>query len=265
MTKRAVCIGLLLALSSTGMAAPIRPIVDVESGYLLGGSVGNKWLDAKTTAAQMKGRETYRVYDKTRRSSTGIGSKPRSHEAPCEDTWFVDIKPKKGVIAVGGNWNTMPRASQTLSNDSPVYRKAVADILKKHGIKPNVKITQITRVDLEGDGTQEVLISATNHKGYADSPDTVSTRSLANEYSILFLRKVVGGKVVTQMLDEEYFTKDMHFNAPDIFTIAGVWDLNGDGRMEIVTFDRYYEGNGATVYEMRNNRATKVLYSGCGS
>lgn len=159
----------------------------------------------------------------------------------------------------------MPRILQTLSNNSPVYRKLVADVLKKHGIKPNVQIMQVLRVDLEGDGSDEVLISATNQKGYESSPGSVNSRSLANEYSILFLRKVVGGRVVTQMLDEEYFTKDMHFNAPDIFTIAGVWDLNGDGRMEIVTFDRYYEGDGTTVYEMRNHRATKVLYSGCGS
>ncbi len=37
------------------------------------------------------------------------------------------------------------------------------------------------------------------------------------------------------------------------------------GKMEIMTHGRYYEGDGTTVYEMRNNRATKVLYSGCGS
>lgn len=267
MTLKTIVAALWLtcALSSVGIAATVRPIVDVQSGYLLGGSDGNKWLDAKATAAQMKGRETYRLFSPKRQSSTGTGSKPRSHEAPCEDTWFVDIKPKKGVLAVGGNWNVLPRVPQTLNNNSPVYRKVVADILKKHGIKPTVKITRITRVDLEGDGSQEVLISATNHKGYADSPNSVSSRSLANEYSMVFLRKVVRGKVITQMLDEEYFTKDMTFNAPDIFTIDGVWDLNGDGKMEIVTFDRYYEGDGTTVYEMRNHRAVKVLQAACGA
>ncbi len=259
-----VALSLTCALSGVGIAATVRPIVDIQSGYLLGGSAGSKWLDAKATAARMKGRETYRLLETKRQSSTGIGSKPRSHEAPCEDTWYVDINPKKVVIAVGGNWNTMPRAPQTLSNTSPVYRKIVADILRKHNIKPNVKITQSTRVDLEGDGESEVLISATVHKGYAET-DSISSRSLANEYSMVFLRKVVGGKVVTQMLDEEYFTKDMNFNAPDIFTIAGVWDLNGDGRMEIVTFGRYYEGDGTMVYEMRGNKAVKVLEAACGS
>jgi hypothetical protein len=41
--------------------------------------------------------------------------------------------------------------------------------------------------------------------------------------------------------------------------------LNGDGKMEIVTFGRYYEGDGTMVYEMRNNKAVKVLEAACGS
>lgn len=267
MTSKTMIAAVLLtcALSKAGNAAPIRAVVDVPSGYLLGGSDGKKWFNAKTTAAQLKDRETYRLLETKRQTRTGNGSKARSGEAPCPDTFFVDIKPQKAQIAVGGNWNTQPRAPQTLSNNSPVYRNIVAGILRKHNIKPNAKITQILRVDLEGDGTQEVLISATVHKGNEGFPDSVSSRSLKNEYSILFLRKIVGGKVVTQMLDEEYFVKDMNFNAPDIFTIAGVWDLNGDGKMEIVTRGRYYEGDGTTVYEMRRNRAVKVLEAACGS
>ncbi len=263
--KTVLILSLMGVLSSTGFAAPVHPIVDVESGYLLGGSVGHQWLDAKSAAVQMKGKETYRLYDANRLSSTAIGDKPASQGAPCPDTLFVDILPKKGTIAISENWNAVPRLPQTLSNNSPVYRDVVAAILKKHGLKPNVQITQILRVDLEGDGSQEVLISATNHKGYDGQPGSVSSRSLANEYSILFLRKVIGGKVITQMLDEEYFTKSKDFNAPDVFTIAGVWDLNGDGKMEIVTRGRYYEGDGTTVYEMRHNRAVEVLEAACGA
>lgn len=94
-------LSLTCALSGVGIAATVRPIVDVKSGYLLGGSDGSKWVNAKITAAQMKGRETYRIYDMKRRLSGGTGSKPRFVDAPCPDTLFVDIKPKKGTIAVG--------------------------------------------------------------------------------------------------------------------------------------------------------------------
>lgn len=252
-----------IAVAATIRSSKISPIVDVPSGYLLGGSQGTKWVSAKQTAAQMKGGEAYRVLELRRQISRAVGSKARTNEAPCLETFFVDIKPKIGELAVGGAGNAQPRTPQTLSNNSPVYRKIVGDILKAHGLKPNAKITQILRVDLEGDGQNEVLISATLHKGYETG--SISPRSLKNEYSILLLRKVGGGKVVTQMLDEEYYVKDRDFNAPNIFTIAGVWDLNGDGRLEIVTRGRYYEGDATMVYEMRGGKAVKVLESGCGA
>ena len=269
--KKAMCALALTSISVTTVVAAkiasgkMTPIVDAQSGYLLGASQGKSWISPKAAASQTKGGETYRLLENKRVSSTGIGSKARLGEAPCPSTFFVEIKPKQGEIAVAGNWKTQPRTPQMLSNNSPVYRKIVADILTKHKIKPNVKITKMVRVDLEGDGEAEVLISATNHKGNEGQPNSISSRSLKNEYSILFLRKVVGGKVQTQMLSEEYFTKDMEFNAPDIFTMAGVWDLNGDGKMEIVTRGRYYEGDGTTVYEMRGSKAVQVLESGCGA
>ncbi len=268
--KQASCALALLCVPTVALANVIQsskifPIVDVQTGYLLGGTRGKNWIKPQATATQIKGGETYRLLEARKPTNKGIGDKPKSLGAPCPETLFVEIKPKKGAIAVGGSWKTQPRAPQTLSNTSPIYRQIVGDILKKNKLKPNAKITQILRVDLEGDGKAEVLISATNHKGYASSRGSISSRSLKNEYSMLLLRKVVGGKVVTQMLDEEYFVKDMDFNAPDIFTIAGVWDLNGDGKLEIVTRGRYYEGDWTTIYEMRGNKAVKVLEEGCGA
>ena len=45
-----------------------------------------------------------------------------------------------------------------------VYVEAVRDFLKTKGIEePKVKIDNIIRVDLDGDGEDEVLISATNY------------------------------------------------------------------------------------------------------
>ena len=247
--KKALCALALCGVPAVAVAnviqsSRISPIVDVRSGYLLGASRGNNWLSPKITASTLRGKESYRLLESKNSSNKAVGGKPRTNEPPCEDTVFVDIKPKKGAIAVGGSWKTQPRVPQTLSNNSAVYRNIVAAILKKNKIQPNVKITQIMRVDLEGDGKAEVLISATNHKGYAGSLDSISSRSLKNEYSMLLLRKVVGSKVVTQMLEQEYHVKDKEFNAPNIYTIAGAWDLNGDGKMEIVARGRYYKATG---------------------
>jgi hypothetical protein len=32
--------------------------------------------------------------------------------------------------------------------------------------------------------------------------------------------------------------------------VGAILDLNGDGVMEIITFGRYYEGDGVTVYRL---------------
>jgi hypothetical protein len=46
----------------------------------------------------------------------------------------------------------------------PVYVKAVRDFLNARGVAdPKVQITRVLRVDLEGNGEEEVLISATNY------------------------------------------------------------------------------------------------------
>jgi hypothetical protein len=46
--------------------------------------------------------------------------------------------------------------------------------------------------------------------------------------------------------------------------ISAIADLNGDGVMEIIARGGYYEGSGATVFEVKGNKATMVLDCFCG-
>jgi hypothetical protein len=83
-----------------------------------------------------------------------------------------------------------------------VYLDAVRDFLKTKGIEqPKVKIESTLRVDLEGDGEEEVLISATN---YFQKDDRVPMRSPAGSYSMVLLRRVVAGKVEAQLVEGEF-------------------------------------------------------------
>jgi hypothetical protein len=67
--------------------------------------------------------------------------------------------------------------------------------LKSKGIdQPKVKIDNIIRVDLDGDGEEEVLISGTN---YFEKDEGAPMRSPAGSYSMVLLRRVVAGKVET--------------------------------------------------------------------
>jgi hypothetical protein len=243
--------------------AAVNPVVDAATGYLLGGTSGGKWLNAKATAPSLKGGEIYRLYDSRRFLGAASGKKPEAGDGPCEDTFFVGLT-KKPAVAIGGTWNAMPRIPQVIKTSQPVYRAAVAAKLKDHGLtKPVVKITQLLRVDLEGDGEPEVLICATNH-AFA-SPGNPRTASRPGEYSLIALRKVVRGKVKTIMLADEYYPTARVFNAPNIYTLAGVFDLNGDGKMEIVIKGRYYEGDWTSAFEVRGDKAVEVLSAGCGA
>lgn len=244
----------------------------VVGSYLLGGSAGAKWLDDKTMARRLHGGEKYMLYNLDGWLGQSTGTKPRSFEAPCPDTLQVRLEPVAGklkidnsIIAVSGNGNPLPRHAQRIRLTNSFYRDRIAGILKQHGIaKPDVRITQAFRIDLDGDGEDETVICATKHAGYGN-PGSISSNSRAGEYSMIFLRKVVQGKTCTIMINEEYHPHAETFNAPSIFSILGILDLNGDGQLELVLESRYYEGDSVGVYTVRGAKVSMVLGAGCGA
>jgi hypothetical protein len=144
----------------------------------------------------------------------------------------------------------------------------VRDFLKTKGIEqPQVKIDNIIRVDLDGDGEEEVLISATN---YLSKDNRVPMRSPAASYSMVLLRRVVNGKVETQLVEGEfhpkaYVRKEDSFDAPNAFKVIAVLDLDGDGKMEIVVGSHYYEGEATTIYRCDPKKCETLLSVGCGA
>ncbi|HEY0603336.1 MAG TPA: VCBS repeat-containing protein [Herpetosiphonaceae bacterium] len=250
---------LLTSLHQTHAATPrIAPIV---SGiYLLGGSQNGKWIDAATTARQLTGSERYRVYTTAGQVGSGTATVSGSEDI-CADTQFVTLKPKPKAaefVAFSGTTNPLPRKPRLHSINTAVYRQAVADILRAKGIaNPAVRITKIVRIDLEGDGVDEVVLSATRANASLPSVN-------AGDYSLVVLRKVVNGKVQTIPLAEEYHLKSIEFAAPNTFTVPAIADFNGDGKMEIMLNWSYYEGSGAELYTVQGTKVTQVLSSGCG-
>src|SRR4029077_6214122 len=119
----------------------------------------------------------YRLYSLTEKLGEAKGSKSAEVEDVCPDTLSVTFapKPEKGVIALAAPWNALPRKPRTADTTQKVYVDAVRDFLKGRGIaEPKVKIKSIIRIDLDGDGEDEVLISATN---YFSSDDSAPMRS----------------------------------------------------------------------------------------
>lgn len=276
MTKpgRAILMALLVTLcgpssSPDVLAQTVHPIVDTVEHCLIGGLSEGKWLDADAVTPMLKGGERYRLYTLTKTVGDIVGEKPESMGEPCSETQQVKftVRTEPGV-AVGGEWNALPRVPRMTSTRDPVYRRLVAGILRRNGfLRPKINITQVMRIDLDGDGQEEVLLSATHLAGGLGSETSgMSWRAVPGDYSFVLLRKIVGGKVRDIPLIEEYFPRQSSEPwTPNQHKVAAVLDLNGDGRMEVILHGAYYEGSWSTVFRLDGDKVENVFGCGCGA
>src|SRR6266545_1489345 len=270
--KTIATVGALLVFASVAAAQP-HPIVEVQSGYLFGATSDGKWIKAEEAAKALNNETTYRIYGLTQSIGQAKGGKPKpSEEEVCLDVFTVSLSPNpdKGAIALAAPWNALPRKVQILDATQQVYVDAARDFLKTKGIEqPKVKIENILRIDLDGDREDEVLISATN---YFRKDESVPMRSPAGSYSMVILRRVVAGKVETQLIEGEFYPKaypkaaqeEGRFNAPNAYKVIAVLDLDGDGKMEIVARSDYYEGGATTIYRCDPKKVEELLSVSCG-
>ncbi len=177
----------------------------------------------------------------------------------------ADGWPYNFPIAVSADWDVLPHDVEVLPTDNAAYQQAASELLAGQGVvDPEPTLVQVIRTDLEGDGTDEIIVVAERNTSGQLNPAT------PGDYSIAFLRKVVLEEVQSAILgfyEVEAPPDDTWIVALDVFRIAAVADLNGDGRMEIVVNSQYYEGAGTTVYDYINDDLGpwEVLSVGCGA
>jgi hypothetical protein len=77
---------------------------------------------------------------------------------------------------------------------------------------------------------------------------------------MVLLRRVVTGKLETQLIEGEFYPKAFKadakasFNAPNTYKVIAVMDLDGDGKIEVVVGSQYYEGGATTIYRCGQRR-----------
>lgn len=253
-----------LASLSVTFSAELHPVIEVQTGFLIGSARKGEWLSGKEAARVLRGGEVYRLYSAKEAKGSVKGGKPKSAEEPCPDVFVVPFEGARDAsIGIAAEWNALPRTPVFASTTQPAYLAASREFLQSKGIKnPDVKITQVIRIDLEGDGTDEVLVSATN---YFSKDDTVPSEAQAGSYSFVLLRREVKGGVKTSLVAGEFYPKAKTFNAPASYKVLAILDCDGDGTMEVIVEAGYYEGGWTTVYRCSPQKIEEVASVACGA
>jgi hypothetical protein len=185
------------------------------------------------------------------RLHTGLLPEVSLPESPLADGYQA--------VAVTGDWPLQPRPVAAVGIDAPVYQAVGESLLAgRPDIDPtNGEVVQVLRVDLDGDGTEEVLVSFR----YLSAPDF----GAVGDFSIVYARFVrLDGSVDDQIVWEHLVPDSPTFPAVGRASVAAVADLNGDGVMEVAIRSVFWEYVGILIYEMNWAGLVGVMGGGCG-
>jgi hypothetical protein len=280
-SKALIIIGLIVS-SLTASAQPrgVYPILVHPQGFdgapdLLSVVVDGQFREGEEAAKRLKGGESYRVVSGTGALGQAKGGKAVSAGEPCASNYSVALTPKptnaRWWIATTAPWNLQPRPVTALDTKNPTYVSVVSDYLEQAGL-PNadVQIKRLWRVDLEGDKQDEVIIVARKFAEH-DDPLFPPVNGQQGDYSVVLVRKIVGGRLETIDLGTDVTLENPDPNSSNPPNLANqydvplVMDLNGDGRMELVFWSAYYEGETTSVMEWSGSQFRTMVSAGCGA
>ena len=264
---------------------PLAPRFGFD-GVLLGGFIEGEWVAA--AALQESGR--YRPWQIQGGEECSIHHFTGALGEPCtvlggrgEGAMPVQT-PTRTVGAgdalltlVGADFPPQPRPLQLLSTGNATYQKFVARHLVENGLRgARPHIEQLIRVDLDGDGADEVLIAAQNvvdtQSGahaelFSFAPDAplmrqrdaldagaVPATARAGSYSVVLLRWLDGDSERTVPL-----ASSIGAPQPRVHRIAAIADLNGDGAMEIICAEASHATLHYSVHEIEGPDVRRVL------
>lgn len=167
---------------------------------------------------------------------------------------------QQAIGVTAATWPLQPRPVNAVGVGADIYQDTAEALLAGSGIDPTLgDVMQVFRVDLDGDGTEEVLVSFERL-----SPPFGDT----GDMSLVYARVLAGGGVDDQVLEQYVVTPpepgDPEFPMIGGFRIAAIADLNGDARMEVVVAASGWEYVGTIVYEFDGTGFNEVITGGCG-
>ena len=238
-------------------------IAKVEGGptsfLLVGGSQNGNWVNAADVIKELSIFSEYQLYS----ASDFKGSVPSQgtvYEPICDQYYLpLDSYPgSESAVGVSGEWPVLPRTSIEIPIDTETYLRAItAWQIEQAPSMPIPAIDKIWKVDVDGNGTDEVFING-NH--FAEpSGHNVGPR----DYSVVLMRTVIGSEVVTVQLVGDYYSEAIENEFPLTYNLEFIGDLNADGRMEVVVGISRWEGTGVMVFEIDEDEVKLVLSVMC--
>lgn len=240
----------------------VYPIIGGD-GIVIGGVLDNRWVDAPTTEALLVADEKYRVF---LGGLTYLGDATAfpiltPADEPCAGSlklrWEPPVQPE--ALALSGSWDPLPRLTSSLSLELPVYQDALTELLRANGIRnPVGHLTSLQRIDLDGDGSDEVLMGASRLENGLES-----TSVAKGDYALVVVRKLVDERIVTIPLIADYYISAQSDVVPRRYEVTAVMDLNADGDMEIVLDAVSVQGRQTYVFEIIGETGREVLHVTC--
>lgn len=256
---------------NTYSASTSKSIVSCGS-LILGGSENGKWVSGEDILSKIKTGDSFSLYnndgflENVKVTKTYIDSQ---HEAPSIefDKYGYFFDSPELPIAVSASFKIIPRKPFNMKKYVLLYNNLAKWILSSNGVEvASPVISQIYKVDLEGDGNAETIMTISN-QNFENCPPNAKI----NDYSAVIMRKKIKGKAENILIEGDFYNKSNTKPASDSLgtvlyqhRIIGFFDLNGDGKLEIVTANRYSEGFGFSVYEIKRGKAVLVLSNSWG-
>ncbi|MEK7724671.1 MAG: hypothetical protein AAB336_10010 [Acidobacteriota bacterium] len=265
----------VIFVSTISAQNSVVPIVYGET--LLGGAHNGKWVTAEQTERQFKDKTEFKLIGFTE-IELGVFVGTKAERGVCENARITfakldgeaeDNDEQNLMLGTFADWDPLPRIPKKIALSNKANHKIVADFLKTNGISiTKINITQAFRIDLESDGKDEIIITGIYLKKAKKGEEIAADgQQSAGDYSFILLRKTVKGKPQNILIEGDFYTSKLlrsgEYPMPSVREIAAIADLNGDGKMEFVLREIYYEGNRTAVFEIKNGKLVKVLESEC--
>jgi hypothetical protein len=152
-----------------------------------------------------------------------------------------------GISFSATSWPLQPRAARSQGDAEAlkdprfnIYREEASRLAKELGAGNFMPVlSSVVRADLDGDGTDEVLVAA-SYIDYVKPPQGPEP-STVGSFSIAYVRHVVGNAASSKVLSA-VIVKDSPSIVPTL-VIDGAADINGDGIMEVFGSGYLYEAS----------------------